>query len=340
MMQYRPFGKTSLVVSELGLACPSIGGGLYHRDDHESLRMLHQALDGGVTFYDVSDHHSQGHAEELLGQAFRGRRRQVVIATKGGYLFSPTGTLAMRARFLARPLGALLRPLQRTLHRMKTAQVRHDFSPAYLQRALEASLRRLQTDYIDLYQLYKPSKAAVEAGEFIPMLEQLKAQGKIRYYGVACATVKETMPALEHSGISSVQVAVNLLDQDAIPTLIPRAQQQQVAVVARYPRASGLLTTAGEDLLADNSRFSQEEYAARRRRAQAFQFLANERRTLAQAALQFVLQLPGIASVVPRAVTRSELAEHLGALSAPPLTAEELRRIHAMNGSAALQVAG
>ena len=339
-MRYRPFGRTPFVVSELGLGCQSLGGGLYHRDDRESLRLLHEALEAGVTFYDASDHHSQGHTEELLGRAFRARRREVVIATKGGYLFSAAGALAMRARGIARPLGKLLRPLQRTLHRIKTSQVRHDFSPAYLRQAVDASLRRLQTDYIDLYQLYKPSQAVVEAGEFIPVLEQLKAQGKIRCYGVACATVEETSSALRHPGIASVQVAVNLLDQDALPTLVPRAQQQGVAVVARYPRARGLLTAAGEDLLADTSSYSREEMEDRRRRSHAFQCLVTERRTLAQAALQFVLQLPGIASVLPRAVTSRELAEHLGGLSAPPLTAEELRQIRAMSGSAGPQAAG
>lgn len=332
-MKYRPLGQTSLVVSELGLGCQSIGGGLYHRNDRESIRMLHQALDGGVTFYDVSDHHSQGQAERLLGQAFRDRRRQVIVATKGGYLFSAAGTLAMRARSAIRPLAGLLRPLQRTLHRMKTTQVRHDFSPAYLRRAVDASLMRLQTDYIDLYQLYKPSEAVVEAGEFIPVLERLKAQGKIRCYGVACATVEETLPALKHPGISSVQVAVNLLDQDAMPTLIARAQKRGVAVVARYPRARGLLTAAGEDLLADTSSYSEEEAEERRRRAGALQFLVRERRTLAQAAIQFVLQLPGIASVLPRAVTCQELAEHLGALSAPALTQEEFQQIEGLCAS-------
>ena len=329
-MEYRSFGTTGLRVSALGLGCHTIGGGLYHRDDRESIRMLHQAFDAGVNFFDVSDHHSQGHAERLIGRAFRGRRDRAILATKTGYRFAPAGVFALQMRSLLRPASRLLRPWQRQLHRLKASQVRYDFSPQHIRRAIEASLVRLQTEYVDLYQLYKPSRSIVEAGGFIDVLEELKAKGKIRHYGLAPATAEDALPAFKHPGISSVQVAVNLLDQEALPALIPCAQRQGVAVVARYPRACGLLTSAGFDLMGDTSQYSEQEHAQRVRRAQAFRVLVRPDRTLAQAALQFVLQIPGIASLVPRAVTCTELAENLGALSAPPLNADELRQIAAL----------
>jgi len=323
-MEYRPLGATDLRVSAIGLACHTIGGGLYHRDDRESIRMLHQALDAGVNFFDVSDHHSQGHAERLIGQAFRGRRNKATLATKTGYSFAPAGTFALSMRSVLRPVSVLLRPLQRKLHKFKTSQVRYDFSPQHIRQAVEASLVRLQTDHIDLYQLYKPSVSIVEAGEFIGVLDELKKAGKIRHFGVACATVQDSMAAFKHRGIASVQVAINLLDQEALPALLPMAARQGVGIVARYPRACGLLTTAGSDIMGDTSQYSQEDYARRVQKAQAFRVLVTPNRTLAQAAIQYVLQIPGIASAIPRAVTCKELTENLGALTAPPLTAQEL----------------
>ena len=323
-MEYRALGATDLKVSAIGLACHTIGGGLYHRDDGESIRMLHQALDSGVNFFDVSDHHSQGHAERLIGQAFHGRRDKVILATKTGYSFAAAGTFALSIRSLLRSVSLLLRPLQRRLHKFKTSQVRYDFSPEHIRQACDASLARLKTDYIDLYQLYKPSASIVEAGEFIGVLDELKKAGKIRHYGVACGTVQDSMAAFKHRGIESVQVAINLLDQDAVPTLLPTAARQGVGVVARYPRAAGLLTTAGSDIMGDTSQYSEEEYARRVRKAQVFRALVKPNRTLSQAAIQFVLQIPGVASAIPRAMTCKELAENLGALAAPPLTAQEL----------------
>ena len=330
-MDYRALGTTDLRVSALGLACHTIGGGLYHRDDGESIRMLHQALDAGVNFFDVSDHHSQGHAERLIGQAFRGRRNRVILATKTGYRFAPVGTFALHMRSLLRPASALLRPWQRKLHHFKASQVRYDFSPEHIRQAVEASLVRLQTDHIDLYQLYKPSGSMVEAGDFLAVLERLKAEGKIRHWGLACATVEDTRPAFRHRGIASVQVAINLLDQDALSTLLPSAQQRGVGVVARYPRACGLLTSAGSDIMGDTSQYSEAEHARRVHRVQAFRGLVTSNRTLSQAAIQFVLQIPGVASAIPRAVTCKELAENLGALTAPPLSAEELGQIAALS---------
>jgi aryl-alcohol dehydrogenase-like predicted oxidoreductase len=200
--------------------------------------------------------------------------------------------------------------------------------------AVDASLARLQTDYIDLYQLYKPSRSVVESGAFLEVLEEIKASGKIRHYGLACATVDDTMPGLGHPGISAVQVAVNLLDQDACSSLIPTAGRQGVAVVARYPRAAGMLTTAGWDVTGDTSQFSEEEFARRQRRAQSFRFLVRPDRTLAQAALQFVLQLRGISTLVPRAVSCDELSENLGALNAAPLSSADLSTIEELCGPA------
>jgi aryl-alcohol dehydrogenase-like predicted oxidoreductase len=326
-MTYRSFGTTDLRVSPIGLGCQSLGGGIYRRDDQESLRILRRALDGGINFFDVSDHHSLGVSERLLGQAFKGRRREVLVTSKAGFHYTPLATAALRVRFALKPVSHLLRPLKRALHYFRARQGRYDFSEPHLMASVEASLRRLQTDYIDLFQLYKPAAPLLERGDFLPTLEKLKRQGKIRYYGIACQTVEEGLAALRLPGIVSVQVAVNLLEQEAVTQLIPLAQQRGIAVIARHPRAIGLLTDAGDDLMGDSSAYAPDVFAERVERAKAFRFLIRKDRTMAQAAIQFVLQLPGIAIVIPRAVTLKDIEENLGALTAPSLSQEELRQV-------------
>ena len=326
-MDYRTFGHTDLKVSKIGLGCQSLGGGLYYKDDQESIKTLLQAFDSGINFYDVSDHHSQGASERLLGQAFKGRRDRVIITSKAGLLFSAFGSFALRARPLLRPVSGFLRPMKGSLHFMRASQLRYDYSAKYLTQAVERSLQRLQTDYLDLFQLYKPSSSILEKGDFCETLENLKAQGKIRYYGVACLTVDDALICLKHPGISSVQVAISLIDQEAMTKLLPLAKEKKVAVIARHPRAIGLFTKTQSDIMGDTSAYSRTEFEERKKRAKAFRFLIKQDRTMAQAAIQFVLQLQGISVVLPRAVQREELKENLGALDAPPLTDEELARI-------------
>lgn len=325
-MEYRSFGKTHLKVSEIGFGCQSLGGGLYYRDDLESIKTLHQALDSGVNFYDTSDHYSQGASEILIGRAFKGKRDKVFIATKAGTRYSPIGSLALRMRPFLRPMSHVLRPMKISLHLMRASQKHSDFSAEYLTKGVGRSLKRLQTDYLDLFQLHKPPSSILEKGDFCETLEKLKDQGKIRYYGVSCATVEDALICLKYPGISSVQVGISLLDQEAITKLLPIAKEKKLAVIARNPRAQGHLTNTLSDIMAETYARNQREFEERKNKAKQFQFLVKENRTLAQAALQFVLQLHGVSVVIPRAVNREQLEENLGALTGPPLTEVELER--------------
>ncbi len=337
-MQYRKLGATDLNVSEIGLGCQSLGGGLYYRDDRESVRTLHQAVAAGVNFFDVSDHHTQGVAEEILGKAVRKRRDEVIITTKAGYCYTPLGSLGLKVRHVIRPISIMLRPFKRSLHLMRASQGRYNFSPVYIKQAIEKSLHRLGTDYIDLYQLYKPAVEVMKNEEFLDTLEALedmKQQGKIRYYGIACQWVHEALHCLDISGVSSVQVAVNLVEPEATYALTRRAREKQIAVIARHPKAIGLLTNAASDIMGDTSYYDQQ-HDDRVEQAKAFRFLIGQNRTLAQAAIQYVLGLPDIATVIPRAVNRRELEENLGSLIAPPLTDAELARIATLQSVAAV----
>ena len=166
-MKYKNFGNTDLKVSELGLGCQSLGGGLYHRDDKESIKILHKAFEYGINFYDVSDHHSLGMSEKLLGRAFKDRRDRVIITSKAGLMYSQAGSFILKVRSLARPVSGFLRPFKSSLHYFRALQLRFNYSEEYITQAVEKSLIRLQTDYLDLFQLYKPSASIIENGEFI-----------------------------------------------------------------------------------------------------------------------------------------------------------------------------
>ena len=329
-MNYRRFGATDLRVSELGVGGQSLGGGLFYRDDAESMRTLQEALDAGINFFDTSDHYSQGLSEQLIGRAFRGRRDKVILATKGGTLYTPIGNLSQYVRPLVQPFSRALRASKIYLHLARGSQKRFDASPAYLTQAVEGSLRRLQTDYVDLYQLHKPPTSVLEAGDYCEIFEKLKRQGKIRYYGVTCELhdpIRDALLCLQRPGISSIQANISLVNQEPIARLLPHAQQRGVAIIARNPRDQGHLTDAGSDIMAETYHRTRRDAEAQARKATRYRFLVKDGRTLAQAALQFVLRQPGITTAIPRLFTRAQLRECLGTLTAPPLTDGELARI-------------
>lgn len=327
-MNYRVFGSTGIKVSEIGMGCSSLGGGLYHGNRREALATLQAAFDAGISFYDTADNYSQGESERLIGEAFRDKRKNVVIATKGGAVFSPVGRVGLRIKPLLRPLKALLKPAQRQLHQLRDAHKKYDHSLKRLIPALEGSLKRLRTDYVDIYQLYNPSHESLQAGEVFRTLEALKRSGKIRHAGVSCVTVEDALLCLQHPVVSSVQVTVNLLDREAIPQLLPQASGGGVGVIARVPLAQGLLTSATGDTMAQQSARDEAKFLERKRAADLFRFLITPQRTLAQAALRFVLGLPGVSVTLAGMVSRKELSENLGALSISPLSPDELSRIN------------
>ena len=325
-MKHRMFGRTGLSVSELGMGCAALGGGLYGRDDREVIATLEAAFEAGITFYDTANTYSAGRSERLLGRTFKSRRRRVFITSKGGIVYHPVMAVAIGMKSWLKPVKELLRPMQARLNRAKYAFKHGDFSPRHIERALAGSLKRLQTDYLDLYQLHNPPPEVLARGEIFEALERFKTQGKIRQYGVSFKTVKDAEAVSWAPGLSAIQVPLNLLDQEVVSRVLPLARERGIAVIARVPLAQGLLTDASE-VKAEQIAVDPDAVAQRKRRAEAFHFLATGQRTLAQAALQFVLQLPGVSVVIPGMTKRRRLEANLGALAAPPLTNEELERV-------------
>jgi aryl-alcohol dehydrogenase-like predicted oxidoreductase len=290
----RRFGRTDLVVSEFGLGCARIGG-IFQREPAEFVNLLSAAFDGGINFFDTADIYSQGESERLLGRAFRGRRDQVVIASKAGYVLPAQRRLAAGLKPFIRPVLKLLKLRRDQLPGAVRGSLAQDFSPAHLTRAVEGSLRRLGTDRLDLFQLHSPPAGIIADGEWIDALEALKRDGKIRYYGISCDSVEAALAALGQPSASSIQVVVNLLQQDAVETLLPRAGAQGTAVIARECLANGLLAKQASAI--DLKTYCQSELEMERKAEQLKkhrQMAADANCTLAELALRFVSRLDGI----------------------------------------------
>jgi aryl-alcohol dehydrogenase-like predicted oxidoreductase len=325
--ELRTLGSTGMMVSEIGCGCSSLGGVLDREGEAEGVRALQIAMDLGVNFFDSADAYSMGRSEELLGQAVRGRRDQVVIATKGGSRFTPAWQGIVNSRSLLVPLRKVLRPFKRYFNLLRNTQKQYDYTPAHLRNALETSLKRLGTDYIDLYQLYNPTQPDLERGEFIEALEAFKQEGKIRFYGISCRSADEALLCTKYPGVSSIQITVSLADQEALGGIIEQVAAKGVGVIAREPLAQGFLTSDTGRTMAEQSARGLSEIRSRERRSKQFGFLAHSGRSLPQAAIQFALQVPGISTVIPGMVMPEHVRENLAALSAVPLTADELQQI-------------
>ena len=287
------FGRTDLSVSEFGLGCARIGG-FFKSGPAEFIDLLLAAFDAGIRFFDTADIYSQGESERLLGRAFRHRRDQVVIASKAGYVLPSQRKLVARIKPVVRPAIRLLGLSRHQLPAAVRGSLTQDFSPPHLRRAVEGSLRRLRTDYIDLFQLHSPPTETVEKGDWIAVLETLKREGKIRYYGISCDSVDAALAALRLDGISSLQLTFNLLEQAAVGVL-PHASQQGVGVIARECLANGLLVKEVSTLNVSAYTRSEGEAASKAASLDFYRRAAAEQGcTLTQLALQFVNQLQGV----------------------------------------------
>jgi aryl-alcohol dehydrogenase-like predicted oxidoreductase len=289
----RPFGRTDLNVSTFGLGCARIGG-IFKREPEEFVSLLSAALDAGISFFDTSDIYSQGESEKLIGRAFKQRRDRVVIATKAGYVLPSQRRIAARLKPFVRPAIRLLRLSRQHLPAAVRGSLAQDFSPAHLRRAVEGSLGRLGTDYLDLLQLHSPPADVVERGEWIGALDRLKAEGKIRYYGVSCDSVEAALAAVRHPGVSGLQVSISLLEREAVRVLAS-ARERGIGIIARECLANGLLVKEVPPSEIRGYCQSDEEAAAKSIQLDKYRDAAREAGcTLTQLALRYVSTLDGV----------------------------------------------
>ncbi len=293
-MNLRAFGNTDLKVSEFGLGCARVGG-IFQGDAQSFLRLFSAAADSGINFFDTADMYSQGESEVLLGKAFRKQRSRIIIATKAGYCLPTRRRFAARIKPLLRPLIRALKIRRDRLPSGSRGALTQDFSPAYLRQAVEGSLRRLRTDYVDLLQLHSVPLDVVMSGEWEPVLDDLKRSGKIRHYGLSVDALDAGLAGLQYSGVASQQCVLSLLEQGSARELIPRAHAQGVGIIAREILANGLLVKPAADL--DLKGYCSSEEEVTKRIAQLAEYreqAAQEGISLATLALRYASRLEGV----------------------------------------------
>jgi aryl-alcohol dehydrogenase-like predicted oxidoreductase len=311
-MRYRPLGRTGIQVSEIGFGTWGLGGSAYGPvEDASSRAALDAAFERGVTFYDTSDLYGNGHAESILGEVFQARRDRVVVATKGGML--PHSTFVMP----------------------------QDFSRAHLERALDASLKRLRTDYVDIYQLHSPPIDLPGLDEAVETVAAMKACGKVRVTSISTRSPADAMIAVERYAFDAVEVNFNMIDQRAVTSgLFAMCVERGVGVIARTPLCFGYLSgtlTGDEQLTPGDHRINWPKEQLRRwaQSPRLFAPLIQGRgRTIVQLALQYCLSEPAVSTVIPGMLTLAQVEENTGAIAAGPLTdtdAERIREIYAGN---------
>lgn len=315
-MRYRTFPGTDLVVSEVGFGVWTLATGWWpetsaHEDAGPDL--LRRAYDLGITLFDTADTYGDGLGETLLRDAFAGRREQIVIATKGGYdFYHHPGRNGQRER-------------------------PQDFTPDYLRFAVERSLERLGTDYIDLYQLHNVKLEHVLADDIFATLDDLVREGKLRAYGTALGPAigweVEGLVAIRRRRGCAMQIIYNLLEQDPARRFFGPAREHGIGFLVRVPHASGMLeghyTLETTFPAGDHRRHRPRSWLVNGlRKIATLGFLtADGAMTLGQAALKFVLAEPTVVSALPNIYDRAQLEEFAAAPDRPDLTSAQLARI-------------
>lgn len=289
-MEVKVLGRSGLMVSTLGFGAWAIGGTDWGPvDDEESSEAIVTALGEGITLFDTADFYGFGHSETVVGRTLATHRKEVVIATKGGLRWDGAGD-----------------------------NVRRDASPHWLKAACEASLRRLHTDYIDLYQLHWPDPN-VPVAESVGTLQRLREEGKIRHVGVCNLSVAELQSALSTGPITSLQPQYNLLERGAEKELLPFCQDHGLGVLTYSPLAMGLLTGkyVQEQVFSEGDvrgwfpAFRGETFRKHLHTVDQLRPIASgQGKSLAQLAIQWVLSHPAVTSALVGARNPDQVREN------------------------------
>lgn len=296
-------------VLPIGLGANAIGGyNIFNNiEDDKGKKTLHHALEKGINFIDTAFRYGNGHSEELIGEVLKEHNReQVVIATKGA-------------------------------HRLTSNGIIMDGSPAYLRETLENSLRRLKTDYIDLFYLHYPDKT-IPISESIGALETFRQEGKIRYIGVSNVTLAQLKEANQNHSINALQYRYSLIERDAEDQLLPYCIEHNISFIPYGPLSYGLLggkytpdtVFQGNDWRARLDVLKGKQFIHNLQRVEHLKIIANKKNTSTAAlSLAWLLSQRGIDIVIPGAKSPEQVSDHLLALEIS-LTNQDLDEINSI----------
>lgn len=320
-MEERILGKSGIKVSPMGIGCWAIGGQFYmdgkidgygETDDNMSIAAIRTALDLSINFIDTSDAYGIGHSERLVGEAMKDRRSQVVLATKFGYIGSEA---------------------TKTLHG-------YNVTPDYIERACEASLKRLKTDYIDLYQLHVGEIGLSEIDSVIETLDKLVSKGKIRTYGWSTDLTNSAKLFAEQPNCSAIQQQLNVLDGNK--EILQLCEEKGLASINRSPLAMGLLSGkykrdtfisandvrgAGHTWVDAIFKDGKPNSAAYDKLEAIRDILTTKGRTPAQGSLAWIWAKSGVTIPIPGFKTVKQIEENAKAMDLGPLSQEQMMEI-------------
>lgn len=276
-MEYTSLGRGGPPVSRIAFGCAAIGGGDYGpADDGESIRAILTAIDAGISLFDVADVYGFGHAEQVLGNALRGRSDGMIVATKGGVRWDDSGRTS------------------------------RDSSPEWISKAIDGSLSRLGVSCIDLYQMHWPDPGT-PIEDTLGLLERRRQEGKIRFIGCSNFPLKLVERAQQSAPIRSAQLELNLLQRGSLPTLRSCASDHGMLTMTYSSLAHGLLsgkfsqppTFVDRDVRARSPLFQPSQWSANVRRIERVRAVGERlQKSCAEVALRWVLEQPGVGVAV------------------------------------------
>lgn len=317
-MKYRKLGKSKIIVSEIGFGAWSIGLDWWGKkiDDEEGLKMLKRAYDLGITFYDTADIYGKGRSEKLIAKAFNGMRNEVVLSTKFGY------------------------DIYSDVEQIGHNELPQKFTPEFVKYALEQSLNRLGTNYIDLYSLHNPKMDAIQNDSVFRLLNDLISEGKIRHYGAALGPAigwkDEGVLAMKKRNVTAIQTVYNILEQDPARDFFPVAREMDVGIMVRVPDASGVLTGK----VNANTVIGNNDHRSHRKREWIMEamkkvdnlkpFAASKDWNITELAIKFILSEKAIATVLPTVTSVEELEIFAGISDGKYLNEKEFEQVQEM----------
>ncbi|MEZ5039848.1 MAG: aldo/keto reductase [Saprospiraceae bacterium] len=313
-MEYRTLGKTGFEIAAISLGTWQVGGKWGSAFDAQSAsKILHAAIDEGINFIDTADVYEAGQSEKAVGQVLKERSERIYVATKCGRQLKPHTSEA--------------------------------YTPAALRGFVEASLKNMGLETLDLIQLHCPPTAVYYRPEIFELFDRLKEEGKIQHLGVSVEKVEEAIKAMEFPNVASVQIIFNLFRQRPAELFFQLAKQKNVGIIVRVPLASGLLTgqfhqhTVFEK--GDHRFFNREgaafdkgetfsgiPYETGLAAVEALKKIFPDLDNLAPIALQWILGFPEVSCIIPGASRMEQVHSNLSALNLPKLSPEQLTQMN------------
>ena len=314
-MKYKKLGKSGIKVSEVGFGAWTIALNWWGKeiDADEAKRMLKKAYDCGINFFETGDMYGKGKSEKLIGEAFKGMRDEVVISTKYGYDFESAEQIGHK-------------------------ELPQKFDDKFTRHALEKSLERLQTDYLDMYGLHNPKMHHIKDDSIFNTLDKLVEEEKIKTYqialGPAIGWTQEGLESMKRENVTAVQTVFNILEQTPGNELLDAGIQNDVGILVRVPDASGILTgKVNADTKIDEKDHRSvrkgEWIKASLKKVEELRPIAERNGlTITELAIKFILSKQGISSVFPTVISEEEIQSFSDMSNGQYISSSDMKEIN------------